>query len=128
LKNADAMNNFGICLERGIGVQIHPELSAEYYKNAAAEGHSDGANNFGFCLEHGRGVDQNIESAAYYYKQAADGGHSEAAQNYRRCLRLLGRWSILDRSSNISEQKPSFEEQPPVPELNFDELLTGFRR
>jgi TPR repeat protein len=128
LKNADAMNNFGICLERGIGVHANQELAAEYYRNAADEGHSDGANNFGFCLEHGRGVQQNIELAVKYYKQAVDGDHSEAAQNYRRCLRLLGRWSILDRSSNVSEQKPSFEEKRQIEKRKFDGLLTGFRR
>jgi TPR repeat protein len=128
LKNADAMNNFGVCLERGIGVQANPELAAEYYRNAAAEGNADGANNFAFCLEHGRGVQQNIESAAEYYKQASDCGHSEAAQNYRRCLRLLERWSVLDRSTNISEQKPFFEEQPQVPKRTFGELLAAFHR
>jgi serine/threonine protein kinase len=57
-------------------------------------------------------VNQNIESAAEYYKLAADGGHPEADQNYRRCLRLLGRWTVPDRSSAASEPKPSFEEQP----------------
>jgi serine/threonine protein kinase len=65
----------------------------------------------GFCLEHGRGVCQNIELAAEYYKRAADCGHPEAEQNYQRCLRLLGRWNVPDRSSIVSEEKPSFDER-----------------
>jgi serine/threonine protein kinase len=48
--------------------------------------------------------------AAEYYKRAADCGHAEAEQNYQRCLRLLGFWSVPDRSSAVSEQKPRFEE------------------
>jgi hypothetical protein len=110
-KNAEAMNNFGICLECGIGVQANLYLAAEYYRQSAEAGHADGSNNLGFCLEHGRGVNQNIEMAAEYYKRASDYGHSEAAQNYQRCLRLLGRWDVPDRSSNVSEEKPYFEER-----------------
>jgi TPR repeat protein/tRNA A-37 threonylcarbamoyl transferase component Bud32 len=111
LGNSDAANNFGICLERGFGVKTNLDLAADYYRESAEAGHVDGSNNFGFCLEHGRGVRQNIGLAADYYKYAADCGHSEAGQNYRRCLRLLGRWSVPDRSSVVSEEKPSFEER-----------------
>jgi hypothetical protein len=112
LQNADGENNFGICLERGIGVRSNVELAAEYYRRAADHGHADGANNFGFCLEHGRGVRQNIEMAAEYYQLAANRRHPEAEQNRRRCLRLLGRWTVPDRSREASEQKPSLESHP----------------
>jgi TPR repeat protein len=111
LKNAEASNNFGISLERGLGVKVNLDLAAEYYRRSADSGHADGSNNFGFCLEHGRGVCQDIKLAAEYYKQAADLGHPEAEQNYRRCLRLVGRWSVPDRSSVVSEERPSFDER-----------------
>jgi TPR repeat protein len=108
----EAENNFGICLERGIGIKSNIVLAAEYYERSANHGHPDGANNFGFCLEHGRGVKQDILNAAKYYKIASDGGHSEADLNYRRCLRLLGRWDVPDRSSDVSVQQ-SFDPTPP---------------
>jgi TPR repeat protein len=126
LKNADGANNFGICLERGIGVRVNLELAAEYYRRAADHGHADGANNFGFCLEHGRGVNQNIQSAADYYKRAADRGHPEADVGYRRCLRLLGRWSVPDRSSQASTQTPSLTEHEIIREEPFEAALSAF--
>jgi TPR repeat protein len=126
LNNCEGANNFGICLERGIGVRVNLELAAEYYRRAADGGHADGANNLGFCLEHGRGVDQNIKLAANYYKLAADRGHPEADLNYRRCMRLLGRWSVPDRSSQVSAQMPSFEEGEIAREERFDAELSAF--
>jgi hypothetical protein len=109
MKNASAENSFGICLERGIGVQKNLFLAAQYYHRAAQQGHPDGANNFGFCLEHGRGVEQDIEMAAEYYKFASDHGHSEAKLNHKRCLRLLGSWEPPDRSSDIVSHPPSVD-------------------
>jgi serine/threonine protein kinase len=128
LKNPDGANNFGICLERGIGIRVNLELAAEYYRRAADQGHADGANNLGFCLEHGRGVAQNIISAADYYKRAADRGHSEAEFNHRRCLRLLGRWPIQDRSSQASAQIPSLRKQEITPHEPFDAALSAFTK
>jgi hypothetical protein len=63
-----------------------------------------------FCLEHGRGVQQNIGLAAEYYKFAADRGHPEGKLNYQRCLRLLGRWEVPDRSSDVSAHPPSHDD------------------
>jgi hypothetical protein len=126
LQNADGINNFGICLERGIGIQANIDLAAEHYKRAADAGHADGANNFGFCLEHGRGVRQDIPLATEYYERAMDRGHPEAAVNYRRCLRLLGRWTIPGRSSAVSEQMPAFEEPPGATKDLFTASLQRF--
>jgi TPR repeat protein len=110
LNSASAQNSFGIFLERGIGIQSNLSLAAHYYQLAAFQGHPDGANNLGFCLEHGRGVQQNIRLAAEYYKLAADRGHPEGELNYRRCLRLLGRWEVPDRSSDVSAHPPSHDD------------------
>jgi TPR repeat protein len=106
LNEPSAENSYGICLERGIGVQSNLTLAAHYYQRSAAHGDSDGANNLGFCLEHGRGVKQNIESAAECYKFASDHGHPEGELNYRRCLRILGQWTVPDRSSRIADSRP----------------------
>jgi hypothetical protein len=75
LKDADGAHNFGVCLEKSIGVRVNIDV--------AANGHADGSNNFGFCLEHGRGVKQDIPLATEYCKRAADLGHPEADINYR---------------------------------------------
>jgi TPR repeat protein len=107
LGHAAAENSFGICLERGIGVQSNIALAARYYQQSANHGNADGANNIGFCLEHGRGVAADIALAAEYYKFAADHGHLEGRLNYRRCLRLLGRWEVPDRSSDVSCHPPA---------------------
>jgi TPR repeat protein len=36
MNNGDGMNHFGICLERGIGIQANIDLAVEYYRRAAA--------------------------------------------------------------------------------------------
>jgi TPR repeat protein len=126
LKNADGANNFGICLEKGIGVRANIDLAVEYYRQAANEGHADGLNNLGFCLEYGRGVKQNIPLAIEYYRKAADLGHSEANSNYQRHLRLLGQWTVPDRSSSVSEQKPMLQEEPIIQKDCFETALETF--
>jgi TPR repeat protein len=110
LNNASAQNSLGIFFERGIGIHSDLSLAAHYYQLAALQGHPDGANNFGFCLEHGRGVQQNIGLASEYYKLAADCGHPEGDLNYHRCLRLLGKWEVPNRSSDVSAHPPSHDE------------------
>jgi TPR repeat protein len=107
LKDADAQNSFGICLEWRIGVQSNLALAALYYQRSALQGHPDGANNLGCCREHGRGVEQDIQLAAQFYKSAADRGHPKGCLNYRRCLYLRGRWNPPSRSSQVSVCPPS---------------------
>jgi TPR repeat protein len=102
LNDPSAENSFGVCLERGIGVQLNLPLAARHYQRSAAHGDPHGANNLGFCLEHGRGVKQDIEAAARCYKFASDHGHPEGQINYRRCLRILGQWDGSDRSTCTS--------------------------
>jgi serine/threonine protein kinase len=46
--------------------------------------------------------------AIEYYKFAADRGHSEAKLNLNHCCRLIGRWELSDRSSEIVSHSPSF--------------------
>jgi TPR repeat protein len=76
LNEPSAENNFGICLERVIGVHANPVFAARYYQKAAEHGDPDGANYLGFCLEHGRGVKQDIEAAAECDKFARNHGQS----------------------------------------------------
>jgi TPR repeat protein len=130
-------NSFGIFLERGIGVRSNQALAAQYFERSAVGGDPDGANNFGFCLEHGRSVRQNIAAAAEWYRFAADHGHPEGEMNYQRCHRLLGQWTVPDRSTRIVDRPRSDDltrkfiaaiEDPNAADRAGAELVTSIER
>ena len=54
--NSDAMNSYGIMLERGAGVDVNKEEATHYYRMAAEKGNADGMNNYTLILEYGDGV------------------------------------------------------------------------
>jgi TPR repeat protein len=66
----DALNNFGVRLERTTGVKYNLQFATDCYRRAVDLGHAEGANNFGFCLEHRRGIGQDIGRAEEYYTRA----------------------------------------------------------
>ena len=51
-----AMNNLGVCYERGTGVKVSLELAFEWYMKAAELGDVYGCFNVGECYYHGRGA------------------------------------------------------------------------
>jgi TPR repeat protein len=102
--DADAQNNFAICLERRLGIQTNIVFASEYYERSAKQSHPNRTNNLGFCLEHDRDLEQDIELTAEYYKMAPDLDHPEVVLNCRRCLRLLDRWNASDRPSQVSSR------------------------
>jgi TPR repeat protein len=106
LNSPSAQNSF----EQEIGIQSNLSLVAHDCQVAALQDHPNGANYLGFCLEYGGGVQQNIGLASEYSRFAADRGHPEDQLNYRHCLRLLGRWEVLDRSSEDSAHPPSHDD------------------
>jgi hypothetical protein len=80
------MNNFGLCLEFGIGREANLVGAAEMYKSSANANHSGGQANYGFCLEHGLGIEIDLSAAAAYYKKSTDHGDSSGAFHYALCL------------------------------------------
>ena len=58
-----AMNNLGVCYERGTGVKVSLELAFEWYMKAA---------------EQGDGVEKNLEECVFWYELAANGGDAQA--------------------------------------------------
>jgi hypothetical protein len=44
---------------------------------------------------------------AEWYKFARDHGYPEGEVNYQRCLRLLGQWTVPDRSTQIMDDPGS---------------------
>jgi len=59
--------------------------SAEFYRNAAENGHSFAQNNLGNCYKTGNGVEQDYQKAVYWYRKAAEKGLSEAQFNLAVC-------------------------------------------
>jgi hypothetical protein len=48
--------------------------------------------------------------------------------NHRRCLRLLGQWAVPDRSSDVSQQQPAFENHPIRTEDRLSASLGAFAK
>ena len=76
-----AMNNLGVCYERGIGVKVNLEMAFEWYMKAAELGDVYGCFNVGECYYHGKGVEQNAELAFEWYMKAADKGDMQSQSN-----------------------------------------------
>ena len=76
-----AMNNLGVCYERGTGVRVNLEMAFEWYMKAAELGDVYGCFNVGECYYHGKGVEQNAEQAFEWYMKAADKGNMQSQVN-----------------------------------------------
>ena len=76
-----AMNNLGVCYERGTGVKVNLEMAFEWYMKAAELGDVYGSFNVGECYYHGKGVEQNAELAFEWYMKAADKGDMQSQVN-----------------------------------------------
>jgi TPR repeat protein len=73
------MNNFGLCLEFGTGVEKDLCRAVDYFRKAANRGHPGAQNNYGCCLQHGLGIERNLMQAVTYYKKSADQNHQVGA-------------------------------------------------
>ena len=76
-----AMNNLGVCYERGTGVKVNLGMAFEWYMKAAELGDVYGCFNVGECYYHGKGVEQNAELAFEWYMKAADKGDMQSQVN-----------------------------------------------
>ena len=76
-----AMNNLGVCYERGTGVKVSLELAFEWYMKAAKLGDVYGCFNVGECYYHGKGVEQDAVKAFEWYMKAADKGDMQSQVN-----------------------------------------------
>ena len=75
-----AMNNLGVCYERGTGVKVSLELAFEWYMKAADLGDVYGCFNVGECYYHGKGVEQDAVKAFEWYMKAADKGDMQSSR------------------------------------------------
>lgn len=76
---SDSLYNLGYMHQEGLGVVSDLDLAIEYYKSAAAFGHSNAETNLGNLYRDGRGVHFDLVEAQYWYSIAASRGHPEAA-------------------------------------------------
>ena len=76
--DAQAMCNFGYCLEIGRGVDRDCEEAVEWYKRAADNGNARAMYNLGVCYEAGVGVARDPDSAYDYISKAAKNGDQRA--------------------------------------------------
>ena len=73
-----AMNNLGVCYERGVGVKVNLQQAFEWYMKAAVLGDVYGCFNVGECYYHGKGVEQSEEQAFLWYMKAAEKGDMQS--------------------------------------------------
>jgi TPR repeat protein len=79
--NANAMNNLGMMLMSGQGIQKDAAAAAQWFKKAAEKGQLDAITNLGTLYELGQGVPQDYARAAELYRAAADYGIGNAQYN-----------------------------------------------
>jgi hypothetical protein len=84
--DADAQNNYGICLYEGKGVSKNWSESARYFKMSADQGNAFGQYKYGRCLSYGEGVAKNLSEGARYAKMSADQGNAFGQNSYGLCL------------------------------------------
>ena len=89
-----AMNNLGVCYERGIGVKLCLDLAFKWYMKAAELGDVYGCFNVGECYYHGKGVEQDEAKAFEWYMKAADKGDMQSQVNVANAY-YLGRTAAL---------------------------------
>ena len=79
--NPNAMNNLGLMLANGLGVETDFGAARQWYEKAAGAGHIGAMNNLGAMYEMGQGTGQTFLEAAKWYRAAADNGLSDAQFN-----------------------------------------------
>jgi TPR repeat protein len=80
----DGLDNYGRCLENGIGIDRNPFGAMTYYKLSADRANASGQWHYGLCLENGIGIEPDHSEATRYFKLSADQGHADAIRHVRR--------------------------------------------
>ena len=74
----------GLFYQQGYGVEQSKKIAADYYKEAADQGHAKAQCNLGVFYI-GDGLEKNFEEAAHYFKLSADQGNLIALCNLAKC-------------------------------------------
>lgn len=69
--DVDAMNNMGLLLLQGLGVEQNAAKAMEMFRKASEMGHATAAHNIGYMYENGVGVRQDISRSRVWYRHSA---------------------------------------------------------
>ncbi|XP_076236005.1 uncharacterized protein LOC143180276 [Calliopsis andreniformis] len=101
LSSAASMFNLGLCYELGLGTLIDQAKAAQYYYDAAQQGHADATYNLGVFHAQGKGgFSVDIDRARSYFVEAAKLGQSQA----QHALDLEKRYQAKEKKHNIIYQ------------------------
>jgi uncharacterized caspase-like protein len=81
-----ALNQLGLLMVRGQGVDKDASGASLLWRLAAARGDPTAAFNLGAMLEHGIGLNRNPRWARHFYEMAAQAGHPQARDASRRVV------------------------------------------
>ncbi|MCH8476234.1 MAG: sel1 repeat family protein [Opitutales bacterium] len=76
--DADAQFDLGDMYFEGYGVAQNFEKAAEWFRNAAQQGHAKAQAGLGYLYHEGKGVSQDYSEAIKWLRKAAEQGHVEA--------------------------------------------------
>ncbi len=126
----DAAYLVGIAYARGKGVAQDDAKAVEWFKRAAASGHTRAQVSLGYCFASGRGVTRDLERAYILLKEAADAGDREGfelaervaqrlhVEQLRRCDELIRRRRILRKMRQ--KERASVRSAPEAGEPAFE--------
>ena len=72
-----AMNNLGVCHERGTGVKVNLEMAFEWYMKAADKGDMQSQVNVANAYYLSNGTETDHHKAFLWYREAANGGDAQ---------------------------------------------------
>ena len=88
LRDADAQNSYGVCLQVGTGVAKSEAHAVAMYHAATEQGHAEAMCNLALCLDQGiGGLAVNKAAAFTLFQRAADLGHANGYFYAAWCLR-----------------------------------------
>ncbi|OHT09815.1 hypothetical protein TRFO_21077 [Tritrichomonas foetus] len=108
LGELNAMNNFGVMLKQGVGIEKNEKLAVEYFKKAADKGNYNAMCNYATMLRDGCGIERNIGEAIKYYQMAIEKG-SPNAMNCMALLYLTGNGVPKDKEKALQLSKQAMD-------------------
>ncbi len=127
-----AMHLVGIAYARGRGVDRDDGRAVDWFKRAAALGHTKAQVSLGYCYAAGKGVPRDLARAYILLREAADAGDREGfelaervaqrmhVQQLRQCDEIIRRRRILrkvrqkERTAKTAGEEPAFEIDVPA--------------
>jgi hypothetical protein len=124
----EAQYILGVMLQNGHGVVRNPSDAAQWYTNAAKQGHTEAQFNLGSMYRDGSGVWQDYVEAYAWLDVAAASGHADAASARGLVVRNLSPSRLADakqRSASLSQSIQSAQAPSSTAEAAPDAAAEG---